>query len=298
LRARFACRILDRSVAPTEPFLELRSKAARNLVEHPLGSLIAVVSAVAACLAVVQWLDSLLGLRTSGEILVVIALLVLWLRERLVAGQGSEVREYRKTLKRLTDRYRTGYAESVGIQYWIGAAEEADRVVYERKTEALPQKTLLWRTIELSVTGAGNRQHASFREVGLEVAAESGHVDFLPLEETTGGLVGMVVFDPVIEPEAPREWNYELTWSGMWNELRTSHSDTAVLTVTNDYYRKAELLFIFPRGAVRPLFRTRPPEGRAERTTYQGLEALRWTCEKPRPGRYNFDLQVEAFGPA
>jgi hypothetical protein len=287
-------------VAPTERWVQLRSKAEYHLVDHPLRSLIAGVGAVAAFLAVGQWLLNLLGWRTTAEVAMADLLLFLWLREWAVAGRarGRAAGEYRKVLKSLTDRYRIDYAEKLAVRYWIGATEETDRVVYEMETEALSGSTLLWRTIEIMATGERNRRHASFREVRLTVAAKSGHVDFLPLEETTGGLCGMVVFDPVIAPEAPRGWTYELTWSGMWNELRSTRSDASVLTLTNDLCRAAELLFVFPRGAVRPLFRTRPPEGRAERTTYQGLEALRWTCEKPRAGRYNFVLQVEAFGPA
>lgn len=217
--------------------------------------------------------------------------LAAWIRYREMNVRLPRERDaYRRTLSRLTHRYRFDTTDSKETRYAIGATQAGDRASSTITTRVTDNRTLLWKSLSFGVTG--RIQLPSFDEVGFNWYPDVSGNTFLPLEPESGDLRGMIVFTPEIAIGAEVTWGYAYTWP-VWDELRATGQDSCVVTIEAGV-TAITVVFDFPSGVggvsvTGPVDSQGVPVGHV---SHDSPLTWRWQQTSPLPGQYELLVRM------
>jgi hypothetical protein len=203
---------------------------------------------------------------------------------------------YEYAMRAMADRSRRPMRHlSQTIIYMIGETPVDDVVTESYQTTALSEKEpLLWHHVSLGLTNQASVVQ-SFRDLSSKSVFEVlpnppppiRELDYVPTGRRDNRLGVLIFFDPEIGM-TPRRWTLTYRWPGMWEPLRNTGRDTAIIrlgespTIERDF---VVVVFVFPLS-----FSSRNPAVRMTGQSAQRVEAV-WDADTSGRSRAIFKIE-------
>ncbi|MEU4687486.1 hypothetical protein [Actinoplanes sp. NPDC023714] len=219
---------------------------------------------------------------------------------RALALQEAVHQRYLDAIRRISDREKPLFSETLEVLVTVGADDDSDRIVEKRVTT--PEPLVTHRTVR-PIVPTGTDRPALLDEISFRaVRPAAGTITTLPLEQTRLLRVWLI-FDPAMTTRT--EWQVEYRPRGLWRPLRERGWDQLAwddrlpaASGAPSAFTRFVVTFSFPESDQPPSVKERQGYGRTAEPArdHRGRWEVVWRDEEPAGRRYVWDLTQAVSG--